>query len=161
MELHFDTVSASREIVGGPVRGLLGAKPPAIWALPPRSTVYDAIRMMADKSIGAILVMDGDVLLGILSERDYARKVVLRGRSSKETVVMEIMSSPVITVSPDNSIEDCMRIMTERRVRHLPVVEQGRVVGVLSIGDVVKAIISAQAETIQVLSAYVASSYPS
>ncbi len=160
MEMQFGAVSTSHDVVAGPVRGLLGTKPPAIWALPPNTSVYEAVRTMAEKSIGAVLVMEGEALVGIVSERDYARKVMLRGHSSRDTLIKEIMSSPVITVSPSSTIEDCMRLMTEHRVRHLPVVEAGRVIGVLSIGDVVKAIISAQAETIQVLSAYVASSYP-
>jgi CBS domain-containing protein len=137
------------------VRHLLDGKGRALFSIEPEDPVLEAIRMMADRHVGALLVMRGTELAGILSERDYARKVVLLGRSSAETPVWQIMTSPVITVSPDNSIQDCMRLMTERRIRHLPVVEGGRVVGMISIGDLVKAVIEEQQQTIAQLETYI------
>lgn len=137
------------------VRHLLDGKGRALYSIEPEDPVLEAVRMMADRHVGALLVMRGTELAGILSERDYARKVVLLGRSSAETPVWQIMTSPVITVSPDNSIHDCMRLMTERRIRHLPVVEGGRVVGMISIGDLVKAVIEEQQQTIEQLETYI------
>jgi CBS domain-containing protein len=142
------------------VRNLLKMKGSEVWWLPPEATVYEAIALMAEKRIGAVLICEEGRPVGIVSERDYARKVILMGRSSRETRVREIMSSPLITVSPDQTVDECMRIMTERRVRHLPVVEGERVVGMISIGDLVKAIISAQAQTIRHLSDYISGKYP-
>ena len=139
------------------VRELLGVKPPAVHAIAPDEPVLEAIQMMADRSIGAVLVMRGNELVGILSERDYARKVILRGRSSAETQVWEIMSSPVTTVSCDDTVNTCMMLMTEKRIRHLPVVNGGEVVGVLSIGDLVKSVIEAQEQEIAQLQRYIAS----
>lgn len=137
------------------VRGILSRKSSEIWSVPPEATVYEAIALMADKSIGAVLVMSGEQLSGIVSERDYARKVVLQGRNSKQTAVREIMSSPVFTIPPDLRTDECMRLVTEKRVRHLPVEEDGRVVGIVTIGDLVKSIISEQAETIEQLTSYI------
>ena len=117
--------------------------------------MLEAIRMMADRHVGALLVMRGTELAGILSERDYARKVVLLGRSSAETPVWQIMTSPVVTVSPESSVQDCMRLMTDRRIRHLPVMEGGRVIGMISIGDLVKAVIEEQQKTIEQLETYI------
>ena len=142
------------------IRNLLRSKGSEVWWLPPDATVYEAIALMAEKRIGAVLICEEGRPVGIVSERDYARKVILMGRSSRETRVREIMSSPLITVSPDQTVDECMRIMTERRVRHLPVVEGERVVGMISIGDLVKAIISAQAQTIRHLSDYISGKYP-
>lgn len=142
------------------VRMILKNKGHAVWSLPPEATVYDAIKMMAEKSAGAMLVVSEGTLVGIVSERDYARKVILKGKMSRETPVSEIMSSPVITVGPEVTADECMRLMTERRIRHLPVVGEGRLLGVVSIGDLVKAIVSMQAQTIQHLSDYIAGTHP-
>ena len=137
------------------VRHLLDRKDRALFSIEPEDPVLEAIRLMADRHVGALLVMRGSELAGIVSERDYARKVVLLGRSSAETPVWQIMSSPVVTVSLDSSIQDCMRLMTERRIRHLPVVEQGRVIAMISIGDLVKAVIEEQQQTIEQLESYI------
>ncbi|WP_349810908.1 CBS domain-containing protein [Xanthomonas dyei] len=139
------------------VRQLLGTKQVEVFAVAADASVIEAIRLMADKGIGAVLVMDGERLVGIVSERDYARKVVLRDRSSATTSVAEIMSSQVVTVSPSESVERCMQLMTDGRFRHLPVVENGRVHGVISIGDLVKAVIEAQQQDIDQLQRYIAS----
>jgi CBS domain-containing protein len=137
------------------VRQLLDGKGRALFSVTPEDPVLEAIRLMADKHVGALLVMKGEELVGIVSERDYARKVILLGRSSDSTPVSQIMTSPVHTVSPDKSVQDCMRIMTEQRIRHLPVVERGRVAGVISIGDLVKAVIEDQQHTIEQLETYI------
>ncbi|HEY8510188.1 MAG TPA: CBS domain-containing protein [Steroidobacteraceae bacterium] len=137
------------------VRHLLERKGRALYSIGPDDPVLEAIRMMAEHRIGALLVMREGELVGIISERDYARKVILRGRSSSETPVHQIMSSPVITVSPTHTLDQCMRIVTEKRIRHLPVVESGRVVGVISIGDLVKAVIEEQQRTIEQLESYI------
>ena len=137
------------------VEQLLDQKPRAIYAVGPEEPVLTAIKKMAEHHVGALLVMSGEKLVGIVSERDYARKVILLGRSSSDTPVSQIMSSPVHTISTKRSVEDCMRLMTERRVRHLPVVENGRVVGVISIGDLVKAVIEDQRQTIEQLEDYI------
>jgi CBS domain-containing protein len=139
------------------VRELLGQKGGEIFAIGPDEPVLAAIQMMADRSVGALMVMRGNELVGIISERDYARKVILKGRSSAETAVWEIMSSPVKTVSPSDTINTCMLLMTEKHIRHLPVVDGGRVVGILSIGDLVKAVIEEQQREIEQLQQYIAS----
>jgi CBS domain-containing protein len=131
-----------------------------IWSVDPEALVYDAIEMMANKHVGALLVTSDGKLVGIISERDYARKVILQERSSKQTQVKEIMTSSVIVVRPNQTVEDCMRLMTENRIRHLPVVENEKVLGVVSIGDLVKWVVSAQAETIHHLQHYISGSYP-
>ena len=137
------------------VEDLLTRKPRALYAIGPDEPVLEAIRMMAEHSIGAVLVLHDGAIAGIVSERDYARKVVLLGRASNETPVGDIMSSPVVTVTPGDDLDHCMRLMTERRIRHLPVVVDGRVIGMLSIGDLVKAVIDEQRRTIEQLEAYI------
>jgi len=138
------------------VRQLLGAKTSDLFAVAPDVPVIDAIRLMAEKRIGAVLVMDGARLAGILSERDYARKIVLEGRSSKDTPVNAIMTADVVTVSPDATVPACMQMVTEHRIRHLPVVESGRVVGMISIGDLVAAVIEDQQRELEQLQRYIA-----
>ena len=142
------------------IAGILKNKAGAIWSLSPDATVYDAIAMMAEKAVGALLVMREGTLAGIISERDYARKVILQGRSSKDTLVQEIMTSSVITVTPEHSVDESMRIITQHRIRHLPVLEHDKLVGIVSIGDLVKAIISDQAQTIDHLHTYIGHKYP-
>ncbi len=134
---------------------LLQTKPAGVYSVTPTASVYDAIKLFSDKGIGAALVMEDDRLLGIVSERDYARKVILRGKSSHETRVSEIMSSPVVTIGLHQTNEECMQTMTDQRIRHLPVVEDGKVVGVLSIGDLVKDMIAEQRELIAQLENYI------
>jgi CBS domain-containing protein len=137
------------------VRQLLQAKAPEIHSIGPDAAVVDAIRLMAERHIGALLVMEGGRMVGIVSERDYARKVVLQGRSSSDTPVRAIMTSEVIHVAPDATVEQCMQTVTERRVRHLPVVVDGQVVGVVSIGDLVKAVIEDQQVELDQLQSYI------
>ncbi len=137
------------------VRQLLQNKGGQIWSIAPDATVFDAIKLMAEKGIGALIVTDGDAVVGILSERDYARKVLLQGRSSKTTPVRDIMSVDVIFAQPDDNVEHCMSVMTDKRIRHLPVMEGGKLAGVVSIGDLVKAIITEQQETIEHLENYI------
>ncbi|MBB5881071.1 CBS domain-containing protein [Xanthomonas arboricola] len=139
------------------VRQLLGTKQVEVFAVAADAAVIEAIRMMAEKGIGAVLVMDGPRLVGIVSERDYARKVVLRDRASSTTSVAEIMSTQVVTVSPSDTVERCMQLMTDGRFRHLPVLDDGRVQGVISIGDLVKAVIERQQHDIDQLQRYIAS----
>lgn len=147
---------AVRETVGR----ILARRAPAVWSVPPTASVYDAIATMATHRVGTVLVMEDDALVGILTERDYARKIILQGRNSRGTLVREIMTSPVVFVGPDYTVDDCMTIMTRLQIRYLPVLADGRVLGVVSIGDLVKEIISAQDETIQHLEAYITGQYP-
>jgi len=134
--------------------------PAAVQAVAPDTFVYDAIKLMADRNIGCVLVMEGGTLMGILSERDYMRKVVLLGRSSKTTTVRQIMTVDVICVTPRYGVEETLRIVTEKRVRHLPVKDGERIVGLISIGDLVKWVINAQRSALSQLEAYVAGGYP-
>ena len=139
------------------VKHLLQGKGNAIYSIAPEAPVLEAIKHMAEHRIGALLVMRGEQLVGVMSERDYARKVILQGRSSSQTAVSDIMSGTPLTVSPDTDVFDCMRLCTDSRIRHLPVVQDGKVVGVISIGDLVKAVIYAQAEQIEHLQRYITS----
>ena len=139
------------------VRHLLEAKTPEVFAIGPDVPVIDAVRLMAEKSIGAVLVMQGGRLVGILSERDYARKVVLQGRASADTPVRDIMTADVISVGLDDSADRCMQIVTDRRIRHLPVLDNGAVLGVVSIGDLVRAVIEDQQVELDQLQRYIAS----
>ena len=143
-----------------PIREILANKGSTVWSITPESTVLEAIQMMADKNVGALLVTKEGRLLGVLSERDYTRKIVLKGRSSKDTPVRDILSGRVVSVSPDHTVEECLRLMTEHRVRHLPVMDGAKILGVISIGDLVNWIISAQSSTIQQLETYI-TGYPS
>lgn len=137
------------------VKDILDVKGREIYSIEPDASVYDAMKLMADKEIGSLVVMEGTKLVGLISERDYARKVILMGRSSKSTQVREIMTTRVVYAQPDQNIEECMALVTEKRVRHLPVIDEGRLVGVISIGDLVKSIISEQKFIIEQLERYI------
>lgn len=137
------------------VNQILSAKGNQVFSIAPTITVYEAIKVMGELNIGAVLVIEGSVLKGILSERDYARKVVLENKTSKKTFVYEIMESNVVTVSPTEDLDDCMNLMSSKRIRHLPVVDKNRVIGIVSIGDVVKTVIEKQKETIEFLDSYI------
>ena len=143
----------------GTIAEILNHKGGAVWCISPEAMVFDAIQMMADKNVGALLVTEQNKLRGIISERDYTRKIALKGKSSKQTPVKEILSEHVIHVTPTHTVEECMRLMTHHRVRHLPVLEGDRILGVVSIGDLVNWIISAQTTTIHQLETYI-SGYP-
>ena len=139
------------------VRDILEAKGRDVWSIEPSASVYDAMKVMADKGVGALLVMESGKLVGIISERDYARKIILQGRSSRTTAVHEIMTARVAYAEPGQNIEECMAIMTEKRIRHLPVMEAGQVRGIISIGDLVKSIIDEQKFIIEQLERYISS----
>jgi CBS domain-containing protein len=144
----------------GTVSALLHHKGSTIWSVSSDTTVFDAIKLMADKNIGAVLVMSGARLAGVFTERDYTRKVALQGKTSRETKVREIVSSDIVSVGTHHSIEECMKLMTEHRVRHLPVVESDKVIGLVSIGDLVNWIISTQSAQIDQMAQYIAGGYP-
>lgn len=146
--------------VSGSVSALLHHKGAQVWSVSPDATVFEAIQALAEHNIGALPVMTGDTLLGMFSERDYTRKVALKGKSSKETRVRDILSREIVPASPDASIAECMRLMTEHRIRHLPVLDQGKLVGIISIGDLVNWTISAQDATIRQMEQYIAGGYP-
>ena len=137
------------------VRDLLAGKPKDVWSIGPDHTVYDAIALMSERGIGAVLVLEGGKLVGILSERDYARRVILKGKASRDTKVREIMTTSLIHVTHDKTIDDCMTIMTASRIRHLPVLHDGNLVGILSIGDIVKAVILEKQAQIEQLEDYI------
>ena len=134
---------------------ILGHKGSSVWSISPSASVFEAIQLMADKNVGAVLVTENNKLVGIISERDYTRKVVLRGKASKTTAVKEILSSHVIHVSPSHTVEECMRLMTDHHIRHLPVLDGEKIIGIVSIGDLVNWIISAQHNTISQLQTYI------
>lgn len=138
-------------------RELLDEKGHDVWSVKPDDTVFTTLQLMADKGIGAVLVFDGERLVGMFSERDYARQVVLKGKTSRDTPVRDVMTTRVTYVRPEQTVEDCMALMTDKRVRHLPVIESGKVIGVLSIGDIVKAVISEKQFIIEQLENYIAS----
>ena len=142
------------------VGAILQHKGHHVWSVGPDDSVFQAVRLMAEKSIGALVVLADEALVGVVSERDYARKVILQGRSSSDTRVREIMTSPVYSVGADHTVDDCMRIVTARRIRHLPVVREDRVIGIVSIGDLVGSVISRQGEMIQYLQEYIVGKYP-
>ena len=137
------------------INDLLRNKSPDVWSVTPDDSVFDALRLMADKNIGAVLVMDGKHLVGLLSERDYARKLVLANKSSRDTAVRDVMTSRVAFVAPSKDVEECLALMTDKRFRHLPVMDEGRVVGLVSIGDLVKPIIEKKQFMIDQLESYI------
>jgi CBS domain-containing protein len=147
-------------MIAGTIDDILQHKPGELWTISPEATVFDAIQLMAEKNIGALLVMSDHRLIGVVSERDYTRKVALKGKSSRDTQVREIISNPVISATPHHTVQDCMRLMTTNRVRHLPVLHGDEVVGIVSIGDLVNWIISAQSITITQLESYITGQYP-
>lgn len=147
-------------MMAGTIEEILHQKRGDLHTISPDATVFDAIELMAEKNIGALLVMSGERLMGVVSERDYTRKVALKGKSSRDTRVREIVSIPMIAASPSHTVEQCMRLMTENRVRHLPVLERDEVIGIVSIGDLVNWIISAQSVTITQLESYISGQYP-
>jgi CBS domain-containing protein len=146
--------------IAGSVSAILAHKGSAVWSIAPNATVFDAIQLMADKNVGALPVVENGRLAGIVSERDYTRKVILKGKSSKETPVRDIMTQELITADAGDSITECLRVMTEKRIRHLPVMEGSKMIGLISIGDLVRRIISAQTATIDNLEKYITGDYP-
>ena len=146
--------------IAGSVGSVLAHKGSAVWSIAPNATVFDAIELMADKNVGALPVVDDGQLVGMISERDYTRKVSLKGKSSKHTPVREIMTQDVVTVNVADTIRECMGVMTDSRIRHLPVMEGEKMIGLVSLGDLVKWVISAQAATIEALQKYITGDYP-
>lgn len=147
--------------VSGTIETILNQKPQQIWSVSPDATVYDAIALMAEKNVGALLVMENGQLAGIVSERDYSRKVMLKGKSSRNSYVREIMTTDLVTANPRETVEECLRFMTDKRFRHLPVVGDGKLLGIISIGDLVKQVISVQSATLDQLNDYISGGYPS
>src|SRR4051794_32996640 len=145
--------------VGGNISAILNKKSGEVYSISPDASVFDAVEMMANRNVGALLVIDDDKLVGLVSERDYTRKVMLRGKRSRETRVSEIMSSHLTVITSNEPVEQCLRLMTEKRVRHLPVVDSDKVVGVISIGDLVKHVIATQSATIAHLENYIHGGY--
>jgi CBS domain-containing protein len=145
--------------VSGNIAAVLGQKNREVFSVTPDTCVDDAVKMMDEKNVGALLVMKGDKLVGMLSERDYARKVMLRGKKSSDTKVSDIMSSNLTVTHPNEGVEECLRVMTDKRIRHLPVLEADKVIGVISIGDLVKHVISCQSATIAHLESYISGGY--
>jgi len=145
--------------VSGNISAILNQKSGEIFSVSPDATVFDAVSLLAEKNVGAVLVMDGEKLVGLLSERDYTRKVMLRGKRSRETSVAEIMSADLKVVNPREAVQDCLRLMTDKRVRHLPVVDGDKVVGIISIGDLVKWVIDCQSAAIAHLESYIHGGY--
>ena len=141
--------------VAGSVGAILAHKGSAVWSIAPNSMVFEAIQLMADKNVGALPVVDNGQLVGMISERDYTRKISLKGKSSKQTPVREIMTEEVVTVNAGDTISECMRVMTDSRIRHLPVIEGKKMIGLISLGDLVKWVISAQTATIEALEKYI------
>ena len=146
--------------IAGSVSAILAHKGSAVWSIAPNATVFDAIQLMADKNVGALPVVENGKLAGMISERDYTRKVILKGKSSKETPVRDIMTQELVTVDASDSVTECMSVMTEKRIRHLPVMEGSKMIGLISIGDLVRRIISAQTATIDNLEKYITGDYP-
>lgn len=146
--------------ITGTVDSVLNLKSDHLWSIPPETTVFDAIQMMADKNIGALLVTKDNKLVGVFSERDYTRKIALKGKSSKQTPVGEVVSTPIISAHPGSSVEECMRLMTEHRVRHLPVLNGADLIGIVSIGDLVNWTISAQHVALNQMADYISGKYP-
>jgi CBS domain-containing protein len=154
-------VILTRVDVSGTIERILSQKNREIWSISPDATVYDAIALMAEKNIGALLVTENEKLVGIVSERDYSRKVMLCGKTSRTSYVREIMTTELTTAHPRETVEECLRFMTEKRIRHLPVVVDGSLRGVISIGDLVKQVISSQSATLEQLRDYISGGYPS
>jgi CBS domain-containing protein len=146
--------------IAGSVGAILAHKGSAVWSIAPNAMVYDAIQLMADKNVGALPVVDNGQLIGMISERDYTRKVILKGKSSKETPVKDIMTEELVTVKAGDTVSECMRVMTDKRIRHLPVMDGSEMIGIVSIGDLVRRIISAQTATIDNLEKYITGDYP-
>ena len=147
--------------VSGTIETVLAHKSPEIYSVSPEATVYEAIALMAEKNVGALLVMESEQLVGIISERDYSRKVMLKGKTSRNSYVREIMTTELTTANPRETVEECLRFMTDKHIRHLPVVGHGELRGVISIGDLVKHVISTQSATLDQLKDYISGGYPS
>jgi signal-transduction protein with cAMP-binding, CBS, and nucleotidyltransferase domain len=160
--LHFPRAGILTAMdVSGTIEKILCQKSGPIWSITPDATVYDAIALMAEKNVGALLVMENEKLVGIVSERDYSRKVMLRGKTSRTSTVREIMTTELTIAHPRETVEECLRFMTEKRIRHLPVMAEGALRGVISIGDLVKEVISTQSATLDQLRDYISGGYPS